>query len=166
MTKQADSEFYCRSMLTDDIADVLEIERRVQIMPWSRLSIEESLTRAEQLDKTDQLGYFCRVLTTEQKVCGFSIVSSVADEMHILNLAIDATYQGRGLGHMLMHDVVDICEQHQLSKILLEVRASNEVAQSLYQKWQFKPISVRKNYYRCADQQKEDAVIMVRLLDR
>lgn len=165
MQVNKDSEFSCRAMLSDDLVAVLEIERRVQVMPWSRLSIEESLTRAEQRRANNTQGYHCRVLTSDQTLCGFSIISSIEDEMHVLNLAIDKDYQGRGLAHMLLHDIVDLCQQQSLAKILLEVRASNKVAQSLYQQWQFKPIAIRKNYYRCVDQQKEDAIIMAKLLE-
>ena len=41
---------------------------------------------------------------------------------------------------------------------LLEVRRSNTTAQNLYQKYHYKPIGVRKNYYR---NEHEDAIVML-----
>jgi ribosomal-protein-alanine N-acetyltransferase len=41
--------------------------------------------------------------------------------------------------------------------IFLEVRASNDAAQRLYQKWAFVPAGVRKSYYQSPE---EDALIL------
>ena len=49
-----------------------------------------------------------------------------------------------------------------VQRFFLEVRASNVAAHSLYQKWQFKQISIRKNYYRTQAIEREDALVMVR----
>ena len=48
-------------------------------------------------------------------------------------------------------------EDEKIQKITLEVRRSNQIAISLYKKYDFKEISVRKNYYKNPT---EDAVIL------
>lgn len=143
------------NMQTSDLEEVLTIERQVQVMPWARLSFEQSLSRDD----------FCRVVRVRANtVAAFHVCSSVMDEMHLLNIGVGAESQGVGLGHFLLQDIVAIATENKAKKIFLEVRKSNVTAQSLYEKWQFRQIAVRKNYYRTRDQQREDALVCVRLL--
>lgn len=178
--------FKSRSMEEIDLKAVLAIERTTQISPWSRLLFEEALTRSAQslsASKPSQM-HFCRVAFIGDELVGFHVCSSVVDELHILNLAIAKKYQGMGLGHGLMQDILSISTEWELNKVFLEVRKSNTVAQQLYQKWQFKHISVRKHYYSPSQgnrtksaearnnagnterNQREDALIYVRELGR
>ena len=139
-------------MHTSDLTQVVQIERNTQVMPWSRLGFEESLTKQ----------YVCRVVVKLEQIVAFHISCPIADEMHIMTLAVAHTSQGKGIGHMLMHDIMALAEQNAAAKVFLEVRASNVAAQQLYLKWQFKQIAMRKAYYQTPDQQREDALIMVR----
>jgi len=142
-----------RDMCSQDLNQVVQIECNAQTSPWGRISFEESLTKQ----------HHCRVLISQNQVVAYHVVCAAADELHILNIVAAPHFQGLGLGHTLLQDIVAIADQQSLSKIFLEVRASNEVAQSLYQKWQFKQISLRKEYYRVTDGGKrEDALIFMR----
>lgn len=148
-----------RDMHGQDLSQVLAIEGNAQASPWGRLSFEESLTKRNS----------CRVVEMSAErdsavVVGYHVASQVVDELHILNVVTAPQFQGLGLGHMLMKDILDIAQQESCNKIFLEVRASNEVAQNLYAKWQFKQIALRKEYYRptCVGQPREDAFIFVR----
>lgn len=151
-----------RDMQVSDLSEVLVIERAAQASPWGRISFEESLARQ----------HICRVLVDlnaperTQSLCAFHVVCPVADELHILNLVVAKPYQGQGMGHRLMHDILECANSvSEVKKIFLEVRASNEAAQNLYRQWQFQQIAVRKNYYRAPDQTREDALIYVKQLN-
>ena len=146
-----------RQMCSEDLIQVLAIERNAQKSPWSRLSFEESLNRDN----------YCRVLGSGQGVMGYHITSSIADELHILNVVVADHSQGKGHAHELMQDIFDYAVLQSSSKILLEVRASNKVAQNLYAAWGFEQLSLRKKYYQATaeDAQREDAIIMLRLLE-
>lgn len=142
-------------MRSADLTAVLKIEREAQISPWSRLSFEESLNRE----------HYCRVLARGNEVFAYHVVCPVADELHVLNVVVANQVQGQGLAHLLLEDIVAIAKREALAKIFLEVRAGNLVAQSLYQKWQFKQIAERKNYYSAAQVgrgEREDALIFMR----
>ena len=142
-------------MRTKDLYQVLLIERNAQISPWSRLSFEESLTKQ----------HICRVLDVDGEIIAYHVVCPVADELHILNVVAAPQLQGLGLGHRLMHDILEIATIQSANKIFLEVRAGNEVAQNLYLQWRFKQISVREAYYRSsahADDKREDALVFMR----
>ena len=145
-------DFNLRIMLSDDLEQVLRIEQHTQLVPWSRLAFEESLSRDDD----------CRVLVSGNRIVAFYVISHVASETHILNLAVAPLFQGRGLGHMLLDAVVAAAERENSERIFLEVRSSNDTARSLYAKWQFRELSIRQNYYRAANRQREDAVVMVR----
>ncbi len=145
------SDVTLRDLHTADLTMVLPIEQAAQVSPWARLSFEEALTK----------GYYCRALEAQGELLAYHIVSAVMDELHILNVTCAPKAQGFGLGHMLMQDMISYAKQRALSKLFLEVRASNRIAQGLYHKWGFKQIGVRKQYYRpsVSDQHREDALV-------
>ena len=140
-------------MGTEDLNQVLSIERNAHVSPWSRLSFEESLTKE----------YLCRVVEHSNEVIGYSILCPVVDELHILNVVVAPQCQGAGIGHLLIQDLVTLANSLKLKKVFLEVRASNFIAQGLYEKWQFQRISIRKRYYSAPENsdtnEREDAFI-------
>ena len=149
-------KYKLRDMSSEDLNQVLIIERGAQLSPWSRLSFEESLTQSN----------YCRVLESEAEILAYHITSSIADELHLLNLVVANNFQGKGHAHELMQDIFNYAQAQASSKILLEVRASNSVANCLYRSWGFEQLSIRKKYYQASgvDGEREDAVIMIRLL--
>ena len=93
------------------------------------------------------------VYELDNKVIGF--VSSYFDGeiIEILNYCIDPKYQSKGFGTKLMEEFFSM--QNAISAIL-EVRSSNVKAIGLYQKFDFKTIRIRKQYYSNG----EDALFM------
>lgn len=158
MLKPDSSEFVSRDMQATDLSEVLALEHTAQPSPWARLSFEESLAKQ----------HHCRVVcraAPESVIIAYHVVCPVADELHILNLVVGKQHQGQGIAHILMHDIVDIANHIVgIKKIFLEVRAGNQIAQRLYQQWQFQQIAVRKKYYRTKSQEREDALVLVKLL--
>ena len=155
------SELSVRDMRSDDLTQVLHIEQTAHVSPWGRLSFEESLTRNEQSQNN---AHPCRVIEARGEIVAYHVVSVILDELHILNVVCAPKAQGLGLGHRLMTDILELADSQNLDKIFLEVRISNTIAQSLYEKWGFKQIAVRKRYYRPAapDQPREDALVYLR----
>jgi len=150
-----------------DLSEVLAIERVVQLMPWSRLSFEECLTRQETdaaAGSSKPKAHHCQLIEYQDEIVAYYVVCPIVDELHILTLAVSQAYQGRGLGHLLIQNIIDFAEQQKLKRVFLEVRISNSTAQNLYQKWQFRQIGLRKAYYRQAGGQREDALVLVRQL--
>jgi ribosomal-protein-alanine N-acetyltransferase len=74
-------------------------------------------------------------------------------------LGIHPDYQGQGLGKTLLYSLLKLAHQRQLEWATLEVRASNLVAISLYQKLGFKEAGRRPGYYQDPE---EDALILWR----
>ena len=157
LTQPSASEWRVRDMQTKDLSVVVKIEQTAHLSPWARLSFEESLTKDKH----------CRVIEVRDELVAYSVVTTVLDELHILNIACAPKAQGLGLGHALMSDIIEFARQSALSKLFLEVRSSNRIAQALYEKWGFKQIALRKQYYRPAitGGAREDAQVYLKMLD-
>lgn len=90
-------------------------------------------------------------------IAGFCGIWMLAGEAHITNIAVRQEYRGKGLGEYLLIATYDLACSLNASFMTLEVRASNIVAQGLYNKYGFTEMGVRKGYYL---DNREDAIIM------
>ena len=75
-----------------------------------------------------------------KKFVGFLALQNLVGELEVTNIAILKAYQGRGYASQLMKHLEERSEP-----IFLEVRASNQVAQTLYRKFGFESLGIRKN---------------------
>ena len=78
---------------------------------------------------------------------GTGCLWAILDEAHITTLAIEPTYQGQKLGQVLLSELLLYAYRRGLTRATLEVRAANEPALKLYQKFSFKEAGIRKRYY-------------------
>ena len=85
---------------------------------------------------------------------GFIHIQNGLDIIELLNIIVKHEYQNQGIGSVLLKYIID---NKQDNKIMLEVRSKNINAIKLYQKYDFKIINIRKNYYK-----DDDAIIMER----
>jgi len=145
-----------RAMRRDDLAAVLEIEKRVFPQPWSRAFFEKELSTA-----------FARLVVAldEQEaratIVGYSCRWRVADEVHLLNLAVHPQRRGSGIGRVLAEAVIDEGRRSGARVMFLEVRAGNVAARRLYRRLGFRDLGVRRGYYGPG----QDAIVMERRLD-
>ena len=90
-------------------------------------------------------------------VAGFAVASLMPPEAELETIAIAAKFQRRGFARQLFQALATALRQQQVNVTLLEVRASNGPAQTLYSALGFEVAGRRPGYY--ADPV-EDAVIM------
>ena len=90
-------------------------------------------------------------------IIGFSGYWLIADEIHISTIASHPQWRGRGLGELLLLNMLFQSYTHPANMVTLEVRRSNEVAQALYRKYQFEEVGMRPRYYHDTG---EDALLM------
>lgn len=132
----------------ENLEEILEIEKECFTHPWSR----EQLIIA--LNNPSFLGFG---IFGQDKLIGY-ISSFVLDkEAEILNLAVLPFFRRQKKGAALLKQLIDYLRTQKVEKIFLEVRKSNYIAKSLYFKFGFKEISIRRNYY---PDNKEDALVM------
>jgi [ribosomal protein S18]-alanine N-acetyltransferase len=139
-----------RPMLEADLEQVVEIEKASMPSPWSKELFDEELKR-------EAAHYF--VLEVEAKVAGYMGYWEAPEEAHIINLAIGPSFRNQGLGQEMMNRCMEYARKRGAKLATLEVRQSNEAAQRLYEKCDFRVVAIRKKYY--SDNQ-EDAVVMIK----
>lgn len=92
-----------------------------------------------------------------KKIIGIGCFWRIVDEAHITILAIHPDYQNRGLGQLMLHNLLKKSSELGLETATLEVRDANKPALYLYQKFGFKIAGRRKNYYQKTG---EDALVL------
>src|SRR5262249_26635486 len=90
-------------------------------------------------------------------IVGFAGLWLMVDEAHVTTIALHPEFRGRGLGELLLVNLIDISYNIGAKWVTLEVRVSNYIAQNLYRKYGFREAGLRHRYY--SDNQ-EDALIM------
>lgn len=139
-----------RAMTPGDVDAVLAIEQAVQRFPWTRGNFADALNS----------GYLCCVEATESgEIRGYAILMPLADEAELLNIGVAQAEQRKGLGRMLLGEMLERARAGNLRRVFLEVRPSNGAAIALYRNAGFSEIAVRRDYYRNA-QGSEDAWLM------
>ena len=105
-------------------------------------------------------GYPFFTLSSMGQIIGYYVFSFFKDESHLLNLAVKQDHQGQGFGKMLIEHFLQEVKKIGVKNVYLEVRCSNQKAIKLYEKYNFKRIGTRKNYYRKDKKNpKEDGLI-------
>ena len=78
---------------------------------------------------------------------GYIIYWILADEMHLLNLAVHPDQRRRGIARSLLTAALDKARAQGTAVVWLEVRPSNAAALALYHSFGFKEIGIRPGYY-------------------
>jgi len=101
------------------------------------------------------------VALEDDRVVGYAIAQHLPgnDVADVHNIAVIEEYRGKGVGSSLLDQLIVWCEARQPDAIMLEVRADNEAAQSLYVSRGFHAIATRPGYYQPAG---VDALVMRR----
>lgn len=147
-----DKNVQLREIEHKDIKDLLTIEREVYAgeLPWTTSAfLSELHSPAKHL--------YILALDGEKKI-GFIGCRLYGDDAHVTNVAVSNAYQRQGLGRLLMNEATRFALENRCVTMSLEVRISNQKAQSLYRKLGFVSKSVKKGYY---DENNEDALEMI-----
>lgn len=138
------------AVMTEEQAEELaELDRLCFAVPWSEKSFRDEA-------KNSIAEYFTAV-SEDGKVVGYGGVWHVSGEGQITNIAVLPSFRRRGIAARILEELIKACEDEE--RMVLEVRQSNGAAIALYEKYGFKRVGTRKNFYRSPT---EDAIIMIR----
>jgi ribosomal-protein-alanine N-acetyltransferase len=167
-----------RPMTDDDIAQVADVERESFPSMWPQTAYKREMANklARYLVLTELRdapveppatsglwGALRRMVGGEpasgshEYVLGFIGLWLMVGEAHIVTVAVRERYRRMGIGERLVIASVELALDADQEVATLEVRASNEAAQRLYEKYGFARLGLRKRYYT---DNNEDAVIM------
>lgn len=135
-------------MNSSHVEKIAQLEKRCFSDPWSENSI------ASELDNSLSLWI---VAMDAETLAGYIGSQSVLGWADMMNLAVAPEYRRQGIAQQLVDTLAAQLKQQQVSRLTLEVRASNAPAISLYTKLGFEQVGRRPNYYR---NPKEDALIL------
>ena len=130
--------------------EVSVIEKLAYTHPWSRGNFSDSL----------RAGYHARVLLQHKTVMGYFVLMKGLDETHLLNITVTPDAQGQGLALRMLDELAAWSVLQGAKWLWLEVRVSNARARRVYERYGFKEVGVRRNYYPLAPFKREDAVVM------
>ena len=121
----------------DSIADLLESKFDDF---WNYNILKEEL-------QADNSKYIVAKNSITDKILVFAGIKIILDDAEIMNIVTRKDFRNLGIGSKLLSYLIDICTSLNLNSIFLEVHENNKIAQNLYNKYGFKNIYVRKNYY-------------------
>jgi ribosomal-protein-alanine N-acetyltransferase len=137
-----------RPFVAADLPAVLEIEHLSFPSPWKPEVFLGELQNP-----------YARLVVAEQerRVAGYCCRWLIADEVHILDIAVHPAYRRCGIGKVLLQEILNEARGCGACSASLEVRVSNLPALALYHSLRFSPVATRRRYYENG----EDALLMV-----
>jgi len=138
-----------RKMQLQDIPYICAIELEAFATPWTAEAFKNELTNNH---------FACYiVMDINGVVAGYAGMWLILDEAHVTNIAVQQLFRGRKLGELLLIELQKTAVNAGSTRMTLEVRPSNFIAQKLYSKHGFYPVGTRTGYYT---DNHEDAIIM------
>ena len=143
-----------RKLTIEDLPGVLEIENTSFKDPYKYDDF------VWEIEHDDVYQLFCAVF--EGKIIGYITFMITFDSASIISIAVSNKYRKNGVAKALMDRMLSCLKEQKepVEWVTLEVRKSNSVAISLYEKHDFKIVTEKKQYYRDG----EDAYYMVATL--
>lgn len=143
-----------RPMRWWDIGVVLPLERELfPVDPWSAAGFWSELAGVP-----DTRTYL--VVELDGDVVGYAGLFVTGPDADVQTIAVRADLQGRGLGRLLLDELVAEARRRGATRLMLEVRAENDRALRLYEAYGFERLGLRPAYYGPG----RDGVVMRRRL--
>ncbi len=144
------SQIFITKMTSDDIEDVVEIEKEAYGKHhWSKSSFYDEMS--------NNLAHYYCAKTPDGELVGYAGTWHILDEGHITTIAVKNKFLRRHIGEAIVLSILEDCYKDGIKYLTLEVRVSNTPAINLYKKYGFTSLGTRKGYYQ---DNNEDALIM------
>src|SRR6478609_4188943 len=138
------------------LSEILKVEEACFSAPWTRKMLEAELGGnpfahflvARQEGTPD---------ASAESIIGYLCYWIVFEEVRLMNLAVVESMRHRGIAKSLVATALQTGISQSAHRAVLEVRASNQAAQRLYEGFGFSQTAVRPKYYA---NPVEDAVLM------
>ena len=146
--------FTVRPMKESDLNVVMYLENTCFVAPWGLKDVKYELND----NPVSNLWVIESDLTG---VVGFVDYWITFDSATVCQICINPVYQRKGLGSMLIEEMIKDCRTENVRNITLEVRDHNVPAIKLYEKLGFKKTVIKEAYYTNGD----NALYMIKELE-
>ena len=142
---------------------VCAVEQTAYTHPWTRANFTDSMA----------VGYHCQCLLAPglaegvtspvtslgETLIGYFVAMKGVDEVHLLNITVAPAFQRQGWAPLMLEALTGWSRAEGAQWLWLEVRTSNRRAQEVYQRYGYRRVGERRNYYP-AERGREDAIVM------
>ncbi|MEO8389018.1 MAG: ribosomal protein S18-alanine N-acetyltransferase [Polaromonas sp.] len=136
------------------LEEVVRVEQSVYGHPWTQGNFNDSLNA----------GYQAQVLTggnpPHAELLGYFVAMKGVDEVHLLNITVAPEHQRQGWARLMLDALVLWARGQGAQWLWLEVRVSNARAKAVYERYGFRHVGTRRDYYPGSASTREDAVVM------
>ncbi|MBW8487426.1 ribosomal protein S18-alanine N-acetyltransferase [Actinomadura sp. PM05-2] len=140
-------------MTEADLAEVHALETR--LFPEDAWSL--GMLQDELADQPRTRHYVVAELGGE--IVGYAGLAAAADQADVQTIGVRADVREAGIGTLLLTDLVEEAGRRGADEVFLEVRAGNDPAIRLYERFGFERVGLRKRYYQPSG---TDAIVMRR----
>lgn len=142
------------AMTIDWLEVVARIEQSAYEHPWSAGNFSDSI----------KAGYQAQLLTggahPSAELIGYFVAMQGVDEVHLLNITVALVHRRQGWAHVMLDALALWARGQGAQWVWLEVRPSNASARTLYERYGFREVGMRRHYYPASGGEREDAVVM------
>ena len=141
------------TLTAEHLAQVAELEQLCFADPWSEKALELLLGD----------GAYGAVCLQEGRVMAYGGVLWAPFEGQITNIATHPTARRCGMGAAVLEHLIAVAIERGCEQLSLEARVSNTPAISLYERYGFEKMGLRRGFYKHPT---EDAYVMCLSLDK
>ena len=80
-------------------------------------------------------------------IVGFAGIKIILDTAELMNIVTKKSFRENGIGKLMLEYLINMCKKEKIKTLNLEVNSQNTIAISLYKKYNFKEVGLRKKYY-------------------
>ena len=146
--------FTVRPMKESDLNVVMYLENTCFVAPWGLKDVKYELN-------DNPVSNLWVIESETTGIVGFVDYWITFDSATICQICVNPLFRRKGLGSMMIDELVSDCKANRVRNITLEVRENNDAAIKLYEKNEFKKSLVKEAYYTNGD----NAVYMIRELE-
>jgi [ribosomal protein S18]-alanine N-acetyltransferase len=143
-----------RRMEFGDLPAVMRLERAL----FPEDAWTEEMLRGE-LNDQPRTRHYVVAQEPDGELVGYAGLAAAGDQADVQTIGVLPHRQGAGIGAALLTELLDEAWRRGGSEVFLEVRADNDRARRLYERFGFERVGVRKRYYQPSG---VDAIVMRR----
>lgn len=126
MPKPAPTSISIRPMYPEDLDTIIEVDHDAFSLVWKNSS--------ESLDLAYQQSLLATVAESDDEIVGYQYSTASTMGGHLARLAVKKSMQGRGIGYLLVHQVLNQFKKQGFRHVTVNTQQNNAASLALYSK--------------------------------